>query len=137
MTNIPITLRPAVDSDLSFFFSSTLQSYFYSSPTIRGLLPSVYYPAHKALLYKLLARSKLEMACSAEDLNIILGFALTEGLDVHYMYVKRAFRRFGIARELLRNIGYSFQASHWTDDLNAIARHKPGIVFNPYLLTEK
>jgi hypothetical protein len=55
------------------------------------------------------------------------------------MYVKRAFRSFGVAREMMACMHIDLRkctVSHWTDDLGEIARRKsyPDLVFNPYLL---
>lgn len=143
MTNIPIALRPATEEDMPFFFSATLQSHFYSSPSCLNLLPSIYYPEHKKALQRLLERDAifLTIACLKEDPDVILGFALTEPREnvLHYMYVKRAFRRFGVARELMAALGIELRrahVSHWTDDMADIQRTKryPELTYNPYLL---
>lgn len=141
--DIPICLRGGQPEDLPFVFSSTLQSYFYNSPMTKRLLPTVFYPEHKKVLTNLLKRptSRLVLAVSDADRDLIYGFLLAEPelKTVHYMYVKRAFRRFGIMRELLKCAQMSLDdcsVSHWTEDLYSISVRKgwSGVNYNPYLL---
>lgn len=143
MTDIPIALRPATSEDMPFFYSATLQSHFYSSPSCSNVLPSIYYPEHKKTLQRLLERPSifLTIACLKDDPQVILGFMLSEAREnvLHYMYVKRAFRRFGVARELMKALGIELRranVSHWTDDMADIQRTKryPELTYNPYLL---
>lgn len=143
MTNIPIKMRRATVDDLPFFYSATLQSHFYSSPTTKFLLPGIYYAEHKKVLERLISSTAniLTLACTEDDLAVILGYALHsfDGKYLHYMYVKRAFRKFGIARELLAEAMVDLsncQVSHWTNDMGEIWRNRlyPNLIYNPYLL---
>lgn len=139
--DLPITFRPATEDDLPFFYSATLQSHFYSSDSTHNVLSSDYYAGHKKVLQRLLRRAPLTIACDQEDQKVIMGFCLTNADTLHYMYVKRPFRRFGVARMLLKTCGISLDScvcTHWTDDMTEIWREKryPGLVYNPYLLME-
>ncbi len=140
-TTLPIKIRRATDDDLSFFFSATLQSHYYSAPANRYMLPSIYYAEHKKVLCRLLESCPLLIACDQDSPEIIMGFALFGPKTAHYVYVKRPFRKFGIARMLLAEIGIGLDdctVTHWTEDLTEIWRSKryPGLVYNPYLLRE-
>lgn len=143
--SLPIVCRPATEADLPFFFSSTLQSHYYSSSTNRHILPSVYYPQHKTVLEQLLRRPQimLVIAALADSPEVIVGYALAEGSGtLHYVYVKKAFRRFGMAKSLMEALRVDFNdldVTHWTADASEIWRTKrwPNVRFNPYLLMEQ
>ncbi len=143
MTNIPISIRLAVVDDLAFFYSAALQSYFYSSRATHGLLPETFYKEHKRLLAKILQAPKAMMAiaCLDDDPRVIVGFILAEPLAdiLHYVYVKQAFRRFGVAKRLLAHLELSLDVctvTHWTSDMASIGAKRPGMIYNPYLLAE-
>jgi transposase InsO family protein len=59
------------------------------------------------------------------------------GLEIHYMYVKESFRRFGVARRMFGLIedkrGEVLQATHSTPAGRALME-KAGCLYNPYLL---
>lgn len=85
----------------------------------------------------------LDIACLKDDPDVIIGFALAEPGEyvLHYMYVKRAFRRFGVATEILGYMGLELSrctVTHVTDDLLTISKSKqyPNLTYNPYLLME-
>lgn len=54
-----------------------------------------------------------KVACLEDDPNAILGWCAleTQPVVIHYCYVKRDFRRFGVARQLLQGIGQAEYAS--------------------------
>lgn len=141
--DLPIVMRPATADDLAFFFATALQSYFYSSSNNRHIIPSVFFIEHKAIFEKILKRQSaaLSIACLEEDPAVIIGFILAESLrnTLHYIYVKRPFRRFGVARKMLESAEIDIarcNATHWTNDFSAIMRKKcyNSLVYNPYLL---
>lgn len=66
------------------------------------------------------------VACMEDDEDLILGFAVF-GLDycLHYIYVKEAFKKQGIARALLKHFYKSkteIKVSHWTKDIKYIQK---------------
>lgn len=55
---------------------------------------------------------------------------------IHYVYVKDAFRNYGIATKLLENMQSPFQASHLTYSLLDLwTAKKIKCDFNPYILS--
>lgn len=59
--------------------------------------------------------------------DLILGWACVDGPIVHYVYVRQAYRRLGVARRLIDEIGYALplHVDAITDDLRAIKRAHP------------
>lgn len=139
--DIPIGLRHAVHGDLAFFFSSLLQSFRYSSGQTKIIPINRFYDAHKRVIESVMRRptAALIIAHDAEDPNTIIGFCLCEPSRavVHYVYVKKPFRNFGVMRRLISYSGidpteYTF--SHYTPDISDIRRKYQNIKYDPYEL---
>ena len=96
---------------------------------------------HDIILKKLIPHSDITLACDPDDADTIWGYICTDGELLHFIYVKAAFRGFGIGGALLRSaftgadvdsIGYGRgKGSHRTGSLYAAF---PGVQFNwnPY-----
>lgn len=133
-----IIIRPAVDSDVPFFYSALLQSHFYSAHAARCIPADIYYSEHKRVLQSRFRNgAHLLVACLKEDPQVILGFMFYEQHIIHYIYVKKDFRKFGIARRLLEFSEYPapYVVTHWTSDLTEVCIKYPNrFIYNPYLL---
>lgn len=101
-----IDIRPALVEDESFIYSSWLKSYRGANANT-GVSSTVYFSRHKRRIAKILERPEtvVAIACSVEDPDSILGwvcFEMRRGCAVvHFLYVKQAYRRFGIGVTLL------------------------------------
>lgn len=109
MSDAVIQLRPGQlvrdgerdrDSDLEFILDSWLRSHRDSAWA--KFAGATYQRGHDSLIKRLLTRSAVLVACYEGDPNTILGWSVTDGDVVHYVYVKKPLRRQGIARMLLR-----------------------------------
>jgi hypothetical protein len=101
----------------------------------------LFYRQHHAVLERLMARpSIVSLVCSLEgDDDTLLGYLIAEDANqpvFHFVYVKAAFRDYGIAGRLLTASGinpaaaaytHRTKASRWIDD------KFPGLLYNPYL----
>jgi GNAT superfamily N-acetyltransferase len=86
------------------------------------------------------------VACDTVDPNVIYGYlvkgtylegSLGEVPVVHYLYVKAAFRKMGIARTLVEASKVpldKFSFSHWTFAMDGLIERLPGAVYIPYLI---
>ena len=95
---LPIDLRPCSDIDTPFIFSSWLRSY--ASSAYGG---DNYYKRHHQVIEQLMARPGVRMlaATPKEDPQTIIGWSAQEDSVLHYVYVKEAFRRMGVATLLV------------------------------------
>lgn len=128
-------IRPVEDSHRSFILATWLRSYQASSPLTKKIPKGLFFERHHDVIERLLARpgTEAKVALWAEDPEIILGYAVTEGpITVHYVYVKPAFRQHGIATALLAEIEKPFVYSHHTFALQPLHRHMEKCVFDPY-----
>lgn len=99
-------LRQAWPSDLPFVVDSWLNSYR-MAPRARDM-GDVYFAEQKAIVRRLCNDAGLVIACDAEDPEAILGWLCATNPPniepdpvVHYVYVRAAGRRCGVARRLL------------------------------------
>lgn len=138
-----VHVREKTNKDEPFIYSSWLHSYRPSKAN-NGMNKSVYFPYQTGIIEKILARPnvKVNIACSCDDDTHLLGYLVSEMSDpndrfiVHYLYVKQAYRRMGLATSLLSQATadwlYPISCSHWpaSEDLtNAIK--ELNIVYDP------
>lgn len=99
MSHNSISIRQARESDRRFVVNSWFQSY---RPHAGDVGFDVYSKGHRAHIEDLfLACPPPAVAVAAEDPDTILGWSLSRGDHLHYVYVKQAFRRLGIGSLLV------------------------------------
>ena len=158
----PLTLREAEDGESNLLLNSWLMSYKAAKCGTRdervdhagdhelagrAMESARYFKGQQALISALAARRRVLVVCDAEQPAFVVGWAcgeLVEAPDaskeliVDYVYVKHAYRKNGIARELLKGLGWvpgvPIIATHWTKPCTTKAV-KYGIVFDDYPLT--
>ena len=89
---------------------------------------------HDTLLKKIIHNSTLTLACDPDDPDTVWGYICTDDDILHFIYVKSAFRGFGIGGCLLRSADLPESKviiSHRTESLFVAF---PGVLFlwNPY-----
>jgi GNAT superfamily N-acetyltransferase len=89
---------------------------------------------HDILLKNLIPHTDITLACDPSDPDTVWGWSCSEVDCLHFLYVKNAFRGFGIGRLLLRETGLwgdEIRISHRTP---ALYSHWPDVHFlwNPY-----
>ena len=89
---------------------------------------------HDTLLKKIIPHSTITLACDPDDPDTVWGYVCTDGDLLHFIYVKSAFRGFGIGGCLLRAAelpSSNVITSHRTKSLFVAF---PGVRFlwNPY-----
>lgn len=140
MTNeLPITIRPALESDVAFIFRSWLKSYK-NSWFAKNIENTIYYSEHHKVLERLMSEKTVLIACNSDDTDQIYGFMCcekTEGINViHFIYVKHVFRNMGIAKRLLEVQGHDPKTAgvytHHTRIAEKLAP-KANLVYHPYL----
>lgn len=134
-------LRKPTNADLPFIVNAWLKSYRTAEP---GATNTVYFHEQKALILRLLNEQETLLAVDPEDPEHILGFVCWDpakgGPDswptLHYVYVKFALRRNGLARELLHAAGLRspFYFSHLAKPtgLRIVSEHPGQLIFNPW-----
>ncbi len=92
---------------------------------------------HRHIFNRILANSKVYIATIEEDESMVLGYLVARKDVLHWVWVRSAFRRMGIANALmdayLREAGKPRYASHWTQSGEHFVK-KLGLKFNPFLI---
>lgn len=95
--------------------------------------PLAYFNVYDAYFKALLARpdSAVKLAALSDDPDVVLGWALVEPDKLHFVYVKKDYRRIGIAKSLVSEPFSRF--SHLTKIGKALWDTKfPRAAFNPF-----
>lgn len=126
-------LRPYRQSDINFIQNSWGSSYYKGAEYSLYLSPREFNEKHRPIREDLLSSpsTALIIACGIEDEDLILGWILIEkptkdGLILHYLYVKEAFKGEGISDHLLKNALpiKPILVTHMTDRARKIIRKK-------------
>ena len=89
---------------------------------------------HDTILKKIIHKSTITLACDPDDPDTVWGYVCCDGELLHFIYVKTAFRGFGIGGCLLRSAGIPkgrMMISHRTESL-FVAFPNIRFYWNPY-----
>lgn len=117
----------------NLIYATWLRSYESSSLAAKHVPRDVFFSEHHKVLDGIFQRgAQVKMAILAADPEVVLGWCVTAEKLVHYVYIKPAFRRRGIARALLAHIAPPFTYTHWTHVLRDLHDKVKDCVYNPY-----
>jgi hypothetical protein len=71
------------------------------------------------------------VACLKDDADTILGYSVIEGKRLHWVFVKRVWRKIGIGASLVPP--FIDSVSHLTEIGKSILEKQKGVIFNPFL----
>lgn len=155
-----LTLREAEQGETNFLLNSWMKSYQHAKCGTRderlgaageelvgrAMRLTRYFRGQQELISALASVRRVLVVCDAEDPAFVVGWACGElktlsddsrELVVDYVYVKHAYRKNGIARELLKGLGWQIGipiiATHWTKPCTAVAS-RYGAEFDEYEL---
>lgn len=134
-----IEVRPAKLEDLDFIYATWLKSYRHASQFAKKLTNKVFFEMHHKVIDNFVARGGLvQVAHPKGEPDVILGYICYEATMplVQYVYVKKTFRKMGVARALYKttNIPDNGIFTHWTTDTDWIIKKLENLTYNPYLL---
>jgi len=124
-----IGIRIANYDDTSFIYATWLRSLYYGNPWYRMIDKDTFFDKYKLVVSNLLDNSTVAIACLKNDPEVIVGYAVLTNKRLHYVYVKEAWRKLGIAKLIipdniesvshLTSLGAKIKPKNWT--------------FNPFL----
>jgi GNAT superfamily N-acetyltransferase len=129
-----ISLRGAIEGDREFILPTWLQSHKHRKDD--DITTDIYQQYYGNIVKdKLNSKNiKIVVAASIEDHNQIFGYLVGENNLIHYIYVKFAFRRQGIARKLIDYYKFGDTITHkplwWAKAKYDV---KQAFNYNPYL----
>lgn len=150
-----VQIRPADEGDLEFVVNSWLESYRWNDH-VKEVRDADYYRGQKALIVRLLQDNLVLVACLETAPRVAIGWSCTGGtvtysikpragvalVDstppiIHFIYVKKDFRGYGIAKRMLGNLDVpEIHATHITKTFRRWMRTHSCYRYNPYLLME-
>lgn len=139
---LPVELREHEPADLAFILDAWITNY-QRSREVADLVPSVYCPAQRTQILRLLRAGKAVVAFNRDRPDQLFGFIAYERDDnakvvvVHYVYAKKTFRGFGIGARLVDHAVRGTELRYYTHraprlEDEAVLR-KRGVKFNLYL----
>lgn len=125
-----ISLRIAVPDDANLIFSTWLLGLYHGNNLYHEIPKEIYFSEYKKVVTHLLGKSEIVVACLKDTPDVVLGYVVTQGTTLHWIFVKRAWRKLGIATMLMpANIT---KVTHLTK-LGQSLKPK-GVVFDPFNL---
>lgn len=123
-SDLPLIYKPLI-------FSNFLLSLRSGNPLFKRADKDIYFKYYHLFIESLLARpqSEVRLAILEQDPDLVFGWALTEPDTLHYIYVPKAYRQNGIARQLLKD--HEFDTITHVTDMN-LFRDKN---YNPWKVT--
>lgn len=105
MNDLPIQIRPMVSNDYDYVIGFWLQE-FRNTPIVTLMSNNDYFPWQKARINHCIANTLILIAHIEDQPDDIVGFICAskvseDELLVHWISVKSAFRRFGVAKKLI------------------------------------
>lgn len=129
-----LRFRPATPADLRFVAHSWFESYRRG-----GGAPQVRFDTYKAgqgaLIDRLLAAAPTTVAFNPIEPDEICGWMCGDRSTIHFVYVKQAYRRMGIARALVSPVLAAGPAFTHATRIGTSLASRAGLSFNPYLLS--
>lgn len=126
--------------DLPFIYSTWLRSFRNNSLFAKEIKQDLYYKYHKQVVERILNRNPIAYIITPKDgESTILGYVIAEWcgpkeLVMHFAYVKKAFRGFGLADRMLGLIKPSLKyVSHLTKSSRKFLKKNSDVLYCPYL----
>jgi len=128
LTDIPIKIRGIqTEDDRNFIIASWIQT-FRGQSQIDPWMPRESYIPKLSNVIKLLIHKKPEIfriACNEENDDQAFGWACSDRNAVYFAYVKKDFRRYGVATELIGSKEWTL--ANWTK----ICEKMTNVIFEP------
>lgn len=128
-------IRPFRDNDKSFILATFLRGLYYGDSWFSLIPKSIFMDNYKHVIEAVVHSPKtlIGVACLKEDSDVIIGYSIMsmDCKTIHWVYVKSAWRKQGIARSLLP------QSPDTVTHLSALGKSLmlkfPNTIFNPFL----
>ena len=131
-TNSVILIRDGIDTDLPFILSSFIKGLYFGDSWFSIIPRDVFIKNYKPVVALLLTKSVVKVACLRDDPNAIVGYSiLSTNFDtIHWVYVKKRWRKNGIAKALLPQ--FPTTITHLTQLGKELMPKFKDCIFNPF-----
>lgn len=125
-TSNTIQIRDVREEDLPLIYSTWLLGLYHGCEWFGRIKKDSFFKNYKRALEGLLPRCQIKVAALADDPDVILGYVCFRGESLDWIFVKKAWRKMGIAKSLLpagitncthlTKVGRSLKPKEWTFD---------------------
>jgi len=140
-------IRSAKPADINFIYATWLNSQKYDTALGLSCRKALFFEQYRLVIDTILASEATQVlvAVLPENEDVILGYLVFQTPDtLHYAFVKEAFRKLGIAKQLIEKAYPSFLEknknlyfSHSSKYAQPILKKFTNLTFNPFLLYKK
>jgi hypothetical protein len=147
-------------NDESFIFASWLNAYRSHSQFARNITDTTFFDRHHKVIERILKDAKALVCVDSTHPDTILGYLVYQWFGerplIHFIYVKMAFRKMGLANQMLSKAGIdlneggiythrtdkrylrkhqdALSPSHTVSEFDWIDLKYPKLVYDPYLI---
>lgn len=96
-----IIVRAVQMDDGPFIYSTWLRGLYYGNDWFRKIDKTSFFDKYRIVVNNLLTRSTVRVACLEDDQDVIVAYVVYSGNCLHWVYVKKDWRKLGIATALI------------------------------------
>lgn len=129
-------IRLAEPNDKNFVVTSFLRGVYHDGSWFSKIPEAIFMATYRLVAERLFSSAKCMtvVACLQDDPDVILGFSIVsvDGTVLHWVYIKKKWRRYGIATRLIPNtVTTVTHLNKLGEDINNKLKLK--WIFNPFL----
>lgn len=125
------TIRPMRKEDEGFIFSTWALGLRHGNEIFATIDEPTYFEKYFDIIGRIVSQSSVRVAALKEDPDVVLGYSVNQGQKLHFVFVKEAWRKLGIATALTHPFE---EFTHYTRLGLAIQIEKyPNAKFNPFI----
>lgn len=127
-------IRDIKPEDINFVLATFLRGLYYGDSWFSKIPKQVFMDNYKNVAESLVHKATVKVACLKDDPDVIIGYSILSNdyQTIHYVYVKAAWRKQGIARSILPQ--YPTTVTHLTTLGNQLITKFKDVIFNPFQL---
>lgn len=131
-----VAVRDTTPDDRNFILATFLRGLYYGDTWFREVNKAVFMQFYHEKAERLIDSldADIRVACLKDDPEVILGYAILSRTEAvaHWVFVKSAWRRIGIAKSLVPD--NTKTVTHLTATGLSIIRKNPGVEYNPFIV---
>lgn len=130
--NSLISIRPSEPGDHNFIMATWLRGLRYGNDWFEAIDSEIYFRVYGLFIEKIIAdkNTSVNVACLKDDPDVILGYSVSSGPVVHWVFCKKSWRNIGIAKSLVPKT--IEKVTHLTSVGRSILRRSPNVKFDPF-----
>jgi hypothetical protein len=132
-----IAIREGTPNDHTFIFATMLRGVYYGCPQLNLIPKDTFMANYHKIVETLLSlpTTKIKVACLPDDPECVVGYALGDERGVvHFIFVKTAWRKLGIAGLLFKSLPTVKWVTHLTHLGERLLKKQRGVRFNPFIM---